>query len=531
MTEKRDSWHREIVDTIAKLYTTILEEDVNTHDYYVIRATRFAGKVLGESGNFDAEMENILEKFVKPSMRDEMREFLDLGTIVQRLDGEESISMEYENDTERWFVTRFLPLRWDDDGNLTNVLYLAREITQEKQKEILYVNQMQEALAEAESANASKTNFLRRMSHDIRTPLNGIIGMLKIMEDHEGDPVKYREYMDKINRSSEYLLSIINNVLDIGKMESGEIELENRPFDLGQVLLNTLPIVSSNASLNSVIFTGGREDTHIRHRYVIGSPVHVNRILMNLASNAIKYNRSGGYIKVYCNELMSDNETATYEFVCEDSGQGMSEEFQKHAFDLYSREGKDTTTGFSGSGLGLSIVKKIVDKMGGTVELSSKEDVGTTIKVVLSFMIDKDPDSSKLSMEEPTRIDLSGRRALLVEDNEINMEIATVILQGMGLEVVGTTNGKKAVDMFLEAEEYAFDFIFMDIMMPVMDGLEATRTIRGLPKADAKSVPIIAMTANAFTEDRQACLDAGMNDHVGKPIDTNELTRVLWRFV
>ena len=531
MTEKRDSWHREIVDTIAKLYTTVLEEDVNTHDYYVIRATRFAGKVLGESGNFDKEMENILEKFVKPSMRDEMRDFLDLSTIVQRLDGEESISTEYENDTERWFVTRFLPLRWDDDGNLTHVLYLAREITQEKQKEILYMNQMQEALAEAERANASKTNFLRRMSHDIRTPLNGIIGMLRIMDDHEGDPVKYREYMDKINRSSEYLLSIINNVLDIGKMETGEIELENRPFDLGQVLLNTLPIVSSNASLNSVIFTGGREDTHIRHRYVIGSPVHVNRILMNLASNAIKYNRSGGYIKVYCNELRSDNETATYEFVCEDSGQGMSEEFQKHAFDLYSREGKDTTTGFSGSGLGLSIVKRIVDKMGGTVELSSKEDVGTTIKVVLSFMIDKDPDSTKLGKEEPMRLDLSGRRALLVEDNEINMEIATVILQGMGLEVTGATNGKKAVDTFLEAEDYAFDFIFMDIMMPVMDGLDATRTIRELPKADAKSVPIIAMTANAFTEDRQACLDAGMNDHVGKPIDMNELTRVLWRFV
>jgi signal transduction histidine kinase/ActR/RegA family two-component response regulator len=525
------SEHREIVDTVARLYTTALLENLTTHDYKMIKGTPFVHKILNGGGNVDDRMDDVLENFVHPDMRSEMAEFLKLDTVADRLADKASISLDFKDKTGHWFVCRFLPFRWDEDGRATEVLYLARDITWEKEKEFRYIEQMQEALGEAERANVSKTNFLRRMSHDIRTPLNGIIGMLKIMDDNEGDQAKYREYMDKINRSAEYLLSIINNVLDIGKMETGEIELEHRPFDLMQLLTNTLPVIATNASQHSVVFIGSEDDIHLKHKYVIGSPVHLNRVLMNIASNAVKYNRSGGYMKIRGNELKSDGKQATYEFICEDSGLGMSEEFQKHAFEPYTREGKESKTSFSGSGLGLSIVKKIVDKMGGTVELTSKEGVGTTIRVVLSFTIDPNPEAIHEKGDELIELDLSGRRALLVEDNEINMEIAKVILEGLGLAVTGVKNGREAVETFQREEEYTFDFIFMDMMMPVMDGLEATRTIRELPKLDAKSVPIIAMTANAFAEDRRACLEAGMNEHVSKPIDTKELNRVLRKFI
>ncbi len=525
------SKHLDIINTIAALYTTVLVEDVDSHEYEVIKSTSLARKYLGDGGNMDDAMGGILKNLVHQDMTDEMRDFLDLSTIVDRLAKNPTIALEFKDSRNGWYVTRFMPLQKDESGRLKKVIYLARDITREKETEIRYLEQMKEALDEAERANVSKTNFLRRMSHDIRTPLNGIIGMLRMMDEHEGDVEKYHEYMEKINRSTEYLLNIINNVLDIGKMESGEIELEHRPFDLAQILLNTIPIISANASQNSIILRGGVEDSSIKHRHLIGSPVHVNRILMNIASNAIKYNRSGGYLRIACNELKSDGEIATYEFICEDSGLGMSEEFQSHAFEPYTREGKESTTTFSGSGLGLSIVKKIVDKMGGTVELTSEENVGTKIRVVLTFTIDQEPDRSRENEKEDEELILTGRKALVVEDNEINMEIATSILKSMGLEITGAENGKEAVEIFQKEAPYTFDFIFMDVMMPVMDGLEATRTIRSLTKADAKSVPIIAMTANAFAEDRKACLDAGMNDHIGKPIDMKELNRVLRKFI
>ena len=236
-------------------------------------------------------------------------------------------------------------------------------------------------------------------------------------------------------------------------------------------------------------------------------------------------------MKIYCNELRSEGEIAEYEFVCEDTGLGMGEEFQKRAFEPLSREGKQTTTGFSGSGLGLSIVKDIVTKMGGTIDLKSKENVGTTIRIVIPFQLDKNHEQTRDASEVPETLDLTGMRALLVEDNEINMEIARIMLEDLGLSVVCADNGRAAVDAFGESKPYAFDFVFMDVMMPVMDGLSATRAIREMRRVDAGSVPIIAMTANAFAEDKQACLDAGMNDHIGKPVEPSEVVKVVASFL
>ncbi len=389
--------------------------------------------------------------------------------------------------------------------------------------------QLKRSALEAKKANISKTDFLRRMSHDIRTPLNGIIGMLKISDRYKDDPVKLAECKEKILHSADYLLELVNNVLDISKLESGDRKLEEKPFDLGEMLLKMLSAVEVSASQHDITMEGGKAASYIVHRELIGSGSYLNRVLMNLASNAIKYNRPGGRVRLYCNELSSDAEFANFEFVCEDNGLGMSSEFQQHAFEPFTRENKETTTGFSGSGLGLSIVKELVTMMGGSIQLESEENVGTRFTVRLSFRIDPNAGETKpVSTEQPLQI--HGRRALLVEDNELNMEIAEILLGDEGLEIETAKNGKEALDKFSASAPNYFSYIFMDVMMPVMDGLEATRRIRALERADAKKIPVIAMTANAFIEDKEACLHAGMDAHLAKPIRPKELRKAIVKF-
>lgn len=247
-----------------------------------------------------------------------------------------------------------------------DVLYVARDITEEKSRELMYQKQLKASMEDAHRANLSKTAFLRRMSHDIRTPLNGIVGMIHIAEKYNNDVIKLRECRQKVLQSTDYLLDLINNVLDISKLESGSLVLDHKPFDLVELLSNQLTVVAMSAYENGVRFEGGVEENIIRHRHLIGSPLHLNRVLMNLSSNAIKYNHFHGTVNVHCEELSDDGDTAVFQFVCSDTGLGMSEEFQKHAFDAFAQEGKRSTTTFSGSGLGLSIVKDIVELMGGT---------------------------------------------------------------------------------------------------------------------------------------------------------------------
>ena len=528
-----ETQHAEVIGALGTLYRTVMEADIPRHRYRVIKS--IAGMKEATNGNdegdFDEVKEQVIEYFMKESCRDYMRTYLDLGTLSQRLENIDTIREEYQNKCGEWLESRFIVKKRDQDGHAVTALYVARDITSEKEKEIAYIQQLKETSIEAEKANVSKTNFLRRMSHDIRTPLNGIMGMLRIAQRYREDPEKFEDCMQKISGSADYLMDLVNNVLDISKLESGNIELEHKPFDIGQVLLNTLPAVETSASQNSLVFKGGREDTHIEHRYLVGSPVHLNRILMNIASNAVKYNRPGGMVRIYCNELSSDDNDATFEFICEDTGLGMSEEFQKRAFDPFSQEGKETTTSFSGSGLGLSIVKSIVDLMGGSIELESKEDVGTKIRVVLTFPIAHDYVHEESEDADQEKVDVSGCRALLVEDNALNMEIARIMLDELGFTITEAKNGKEAVDLFAESAPYTYDFIFMDVMMPVMDGLEATREIRAMQRQDAESVPIIAMTANAFIEDQQACIEAGMNAHIRKPIDMKTVNETVRAFL
>ena len=356
--------------------------------------------------------------------------------------------------------------------------------------------------------------------------------MIHIAEKYNNDVVKLRECRKKVLQSADYLQNLINNVLDISKLESGSLVLEHKSFDLAELLSNNLTVVAMSAYENGVRFEGGVEASTIRHRYLIGSPVHLSRVLMNLSSNAIKYNHFHGTVNVHCEELSDDGNIAVFQFVCSDTGLGMSEEFQKHAFDAFAQEGKQSTTTFSGSGLGLSIVKDIVERMGGTIELESEENVGSTFTVTVPFEIDylvENNDSQKDSYSQD--MDLSGKRVLLVEDNVINMEIAHAILEEEHLNITEAKNGKEAFEIFQNSRLDEYDVIIMDVMMPVMDGLEATKAIRMLEREDAKKIPIIAMTANAFEEDRKACLEAGMNEHIGKPIDIPQLKRAITKLL
>ena len=522
----------EIILAIATLYVTIVHVNVKERTYELLKGHDLVQKIFGQKGKIDDVMERLPTTFAAKEWREQYREFLDFDTLAERLRNTNFVSNEFMNINGEWRVSRFIVKSRDTQGNVVDVLYVVRDITEEKLRELMYQKQLKASMEDAQRANISKTAFLQRMSHDIRTPLNGIVGMIHIAEKHKNDVAKLREFRQKVLQSTDYLQKLINNVLDISKLESGSLMLEYKSFDLVELLSNNMTVVAMSAYENGVRFEGGVEANTIRHRYLIGSPVHLSRVLMNLASNAIKYNHFHGTVNVHCEELSDDGNMAVFKFVCSDTGLGMSEEFQKHAFDVFAQEGKQSTTTFSGSGLGLSIVKDIVERMGGTIELESEENVGSTFTVTVPFEIDylvENNDSQKDSYSQD--MDLSGKRVLLVEDNVINMEIAHEILGEEHLNITEAKNGKEALEIFQNSRLDEYDVIIMDVMMPVMDGLEATKAIRMLEREDAKKIPIIAMTANAFEEDRKACLEAGMNEHIGKPIDIPRLKRAITKLL
>lgn len=522
----------EIISAIATLYVTIVHANVKERTYELLKGHDLVQKILGQKGKIDDVMERLPTTFAAKEWREQYREFLNFDTLTERLRNTNFVSIEFMGTNGKWRLSRFIVKSRDTQGNVVDVLYVVRDITEEKLRELMYQKQLKASMEDAQRANISKTAFLQRMSHDIRTPLNGIVGMIHIAEKYKNDVDKLRECRQKALQSTDYLQKLINNVLDISKLESGSLVLEHKSFDMVELLSNNMTVVAMSAYENGVRFEGGVEANTIRHRYLIGSPVHLSRVLMNLASNAIKYNHFHGTVNVHCEELSDDGNIAVFKFVCSDTGLGMSEEFQKHAFDVFAQEGKQSTTTFSGSGLGLSIVKDIIELMGGMIELESKENVGSTFTVTVPFKIDHSVENNDSQNDScPQSMELSGKRVLLVEDNAINMEIAYAILEEEHLNITEAKNGKEALEIFQNSKLNEYDVIIMDVMMPVMDGLEATKAIRMLEREDAKKIPIIAMTANAFEEDRKACLDAGMDEHIGKPIDIPLLKRTITKAI
>ena len=399
----------------------------------------------------------------------------------------------------------------------------------EQEKDEKYKAELLTAAKKAEAANEAKTEFLQRMSHDIRTPINGICGLVNMADHYADDMEKQTEYRTKVKEASNLLLELVNDVLDMSKLESGEIVLEEIPFNLSKISREVFVVIEQMAAEQNIQIKWEKKE--ITHCDLIGSPGYVKRVMMNILSNAMKYNRENGHIYISCIEIPSEQpETTTMEFVCRDTGIGMTEEFQKHIFEPFAQEHSGSRTKFAGTGLGMPIAKKLIEKMGGTITFESVEGVGTTFVIRVPFRIDTDRDS-KVETGEKTEVSIRGLHILLAEDNELNMEIAEFMLQNEDAEVTKAWDGQEAVKIFEKSRSGEFDVILMDIMMPVMNGYEAAKMIRSLDREDAKAIPIIAMTANAFAEDRIRAKKAGMDEHVAKPVDVELLIKVIHRLV
>ena len=539
-----------IINTLGKAYTSIhvvgvpcgkIEVVLDPHD----------GCGLG-NGDVEDNIRNYPERHIAPEYREEVRAFLDMSTVEARLKGNSSIGCTYRSSSGRWYHSGLLEKDRDKKGSLTSVLIATRDCTAEKERELEQQRQLREAVAQARRADAAKTDFLRRMSHDIRTPINGIRGMVEIARHYVGNEAKQEECREKIMVASGFLLELVNNVLDMNKLESGKVQLEAKTFCVRDLVEESAAMVEAQTAEKTL--TLRRDIRCDRSDRVIGSPLHVRQVLQNLLSNAVRYNRVGGEIFLSARETARTEETVAYEFVVRDTGVGMSREYLSHIFEMFTREQNAYSQGVQGTGLGMAITKKLVDQMHGSLDVESEPGKGSTFIVRLSLPLGTPPkaepsvvvrhaasaaasgsswdDASAAGAETAaaaptaaeTVLPLAGLHLLLAENNELNSEIATALLEEQGASITAVENGRLALEAIQNAAPRTYDAILMDVMMPEMNGLEATRCIWAFEgKGPGEGTPIIAMTANVFADDVKACLDAGMNSHVGKPLDMKVL--------
>ena len=515
----------EIITALSKVYKEICIADLKEQTYTVVSGAGRAHSFTGKSGPLQELQQMFINHNIAPELSGEAAEFLDFSTIGQRLKETEFTARELKGKSGRWFLITFIVKSRDKSGEVTRVLLTARDVTEQKSREAEYQESLQTAVYEARMANEAKATFLRRMSHDIRTPLNGIIGLLKIDEMHSDDTEALNENRRKMQTAANHLLSLINDVLQMSKLEDGKSVLTHEVISLVDLTQDIVNIIIGRAVESGIEWNYEKGKSVIPYPYIYGSPVHLRQIFLNIYGNCIKYNRHGGKITTIVDTLGERDGKGVYRWRISDTGMGMSQEFLDHIFEPFSQERNDARSAYHGSGLGMSIVKSLLDQMGGTISVSSEVNVGTTFEIVIPFEIAEAPEPDA---EEETRDgDIRGLHLMLAEDNELNAEIAQVLLRDAGAIVTVVSDGSQAVKLFGSSEEHEFDAILMDVMMPVMDGLAATRAIRALKRTDAETIPIIAMTANAFVEDAERCLAAGMNAHLAKPLEMKKAISVI----
>ena len=453
--------------------------------------------------------------------QEQMREFLDLTTLQARLNISQHITQEYQDLDGIWLRAIFLVRKTKED--IKNIFFMTQKINETKRKELEYQKKLEHAVKDANRANEAKSDFLGRVSHDIRTPINGILGMLDIEEKSLQDPEKVKACHDKIRYAASQLLDLVNNILDMSKIESGTIVVEKIPFDIREVIRSCWALLEPMAARMNL--TMEMDPNCLKHPYLIGSRVHINQIFMNILSNAVKYNKLDGSICIFAKTLEETSEHITYQFEISDTGIGMSKEFQSHIFEAFTQENFGARTVYSGSGLGMSIVARVIEALKGDIQVESEKGIGTTFRFTLTFQIDWKRENEEQSCCGAE--DLSGMKVLIVEDNDLNQEIAKYLLEEMRATVTLADNGQQALDIFQKSEPYTYDLILMDLMMPVMDGIQATEAIRNCGRADAKSVPIIAMTANLYSNDIWKAGQVGMTDYMTKPLNKGRLMKIV----
>ena len=533
-----------IFDILSRNYRNIYQANINegtakilkvATDYDLAEVVALKNKVFP----YESVLERWIANRVQDEDRDRLRHQLSVENLRRVLAGNKT---EYTGtyrsiDGGVLHNYQFSVTKMDDAGNVIAAFqfiddiieqHLAQE-AQQREKEEAYQRNLIAAKQEAERANRAKTDFLLRMSHDIRTPLNGIIGMLDIVERCEDDLDKRDDCRRKVRESAQVLLELINEVLDMNKLESGKIVLEHIPFDLGEISRSVHTVVVKQAESRGIEIV--EENCKAQHIKLMGSPVHFKRIMTNILSNAIKYNKPNGKIFITCREISCEGDTALIQFKCRDTGVGMSQEFLEQLFEPFAQETETARSEYGGTGLGMSITKNLVDKMGGTITVESTKGEGSTFDVVIPFEIDRSNPVSKPATKEAAPASINGLRILLAEDNELNMEIARFLLEGEGATITAASNGRQAVEAFAQSTPGEIDAILMDVMMPEVDGYAATGEIRAMNRPDATTIPIIAMTASAFTEDKIAAKEAGMNEHLAKPLDTKLMLETISRCV
>ena len=534
--DNKSKFAQSILQTLCRNYFTGMVVDVEKDQYEALYFSPWMEK-YSKQGSFSEFVDEYVRDYVTGDSRKELQNALSICMLRKYLESmrgdntECSYYMEYESlryGEPHWCKCKMTPMLGEENEKAQYVLVLFRDITEQKNAELKYEENLKSAKEQAEAAqkraekaqkraekareeadraNEAKTNFLRRMSHDIRTPINGIRGLVQMSYYYGNDPEKLQDCRRKVLGATDHLLSLVNDVLDMGKLEAGQFTLKHDPFMLSKVLTEVNMVSETQAESCNVQFIS-KDIGEIEHDHVIGSPVYLKRIFLNFTSNAIKYNREGGKVYVHGHEVSFDGKTALYEFVCEDTGIGMSKEFQKRAFEPFTQE-----------------EKQLIDLMGGTIEMESTEGIGTKIVFRIPLEVDFEERIEEKEIDY-SKVMFDGVRVLLAEDNDLNAEIASFMLEHHGMKVTWVKNGKFAVDeMKQRAEDY--DLIFMDIMMPIMDGLKATKKIRKM----GCTIPIIAMTANAFTDDMQKSLEAGMNAHLTKPLKESSIVKAIVKYV
>ena len=516
----------EIIEAIARSYQYISRIDISKNWFEEIANRAAENMNYKKSGEVISGNRNVCRKFVAEEYQEAFLKFTDITTLPVRMKNEETVAMEYQMKDGNWHKLRFIEKKRDKDGNLTHVLCAIRSISDVKKKEQELLHQVAEARKDA----ALKSRFLSNMSHDIRTPLNGIIGMTELADRYPDNPEIQKKCREKLLESARHLVSMVNDILDMNKLETEKFVENDIPFNLAAVLNKVNIEQQMHAGEKKIDYVVDWEKSELNHMYLTGNPVYIEKLLTVIIDNAVKFTKPGGNVDVWCREISEDDERVFYEFGCSDNGIGMSEKFAGHAFEMFSQENKTSRTQYEGTGLGLAIAKKITERLGGTIEIKSKEGCGTTVTMTIPFKTGVQnlmQYTENVNTESTEDIPVEGLHALIAEDNELNLEIAKFMLQEKGICVECAADGKEAVEKFEESEPGYYDVIFMDIMMPYMNGWDATRKIRTLQRPDADKIPIIAMSANAFAEDIINSYISGMNWHLTKPVDADKLMTAL----
>ena len=521
--KKRDEELTKALKAFGTVFTNIFIVHLENQKVEWLKIQADKENILTQCQNVCEIRKMIYDNYMLPEYRQGYLEFTDLDTISERFETHKILRYIYRNKNKQWIAVSAIVQNRDENGKLTDIQFLTHDVTDQRERELQQEDALRIALASSEHANKAKTAFLNNMSHDIRTPMNAIIGFTALAASHMDQPDLVKDYLTKIGTSSKHLLSLINDVLDMSRIESGIVKIEENEVCIPDVLHDLKTIIQGNIQAKQQNLYIETQD--VVHENVITDRLRLNQILLNIVSNAIKFTPTGGTVNIRVTEKTCNlKDFTTFEFRIKDNGIGMSEEFQTHVFDAFSREQTSTKSGIEGTGLGMAVTRNIVDMMGGTISLTSKEGKGTEFVVTLNFKIRKVLTMPMDIKEEPLQQTerenrYSGKKVLIVEDNELNREIATALLEEIGISVDSVEDGTDAVERMNEVDDDRYDLIFMDIQMPKMDGYMATREIRTLKNNKKANIPIIAMTANAFEEDKKKAFQAGMNAHIAKPID------------